>query len=105
MLATFIDDKIYLWNWQTGQLVGTMVGERRQLKDCYYVEHQHDNGKSTTEYCTNSTSAHDAVFTADGKHLIVASKRPDIEVWNVETRNLVGHFEGHSGNWVDGRVI
>ena len=105
LLATFIDDKIYLWNWQTGQLVGTMVGERRQLKDCYYVEHQRDNGKSTTEHCTSSTSAHDAVFTADGKHLIVASKRPDIEVWNVETRNLVGHFEGHSGNWVDSLAI
>ena len=29
----------------------------------------------------------------------------DVELWNVNSLELVGHFEGHAGDWVDGVVI
>ena len=48
---------------------------------------------------------HASVFSQDGRFLIVASKRPDIELWNVETRRLEGHFQGHPDDWVKGVVI
>ncbi|MDE0635038.1 MAG: T9SS type A sorting domain-containing protein [Candidatus Poribacteria bacterium] len=78
LLAISVDDEIHLWNWHTGELVGTMEGERR---------HQ------------------DVVYSTDGKLLLVASKRPDIELWNVETRELMGHIEGHVGSWVNGVAV
>ncbi len=98
LLAISIDDEIYLWNWQTGEFVGTMVGERRQADTCYYF-----NGRWRT--CRSPIRDFASVFSSDGRYLIVASMRPDIELWNVETRKLEGHLEGHTGNWVDGVAI
>ena len=50
-------------------------------------------------------------FSPDGRFLVVGSKRPDAEIWDMETRQLVGHLKGH-GSWVsavcyslDGRWI
>ena len=50
-------------------------------------------------------------FSPDGRFLVVGSKRPDAEIWDMETLQLVGHLEGH-GSWVsdvcyspDGRWI
>lgn len=50
-------------------------------------------------------------FSPDGRFLVVGSKRPDAEVWDMETLQLIGHLEGH-GSWVsdvcyspDGRWI
>ena len=50
-------------------------------------------------------------FSPDGRFLVIGSKRPDAEIWNMETRQIVGHLEGHGG-WVsavcyspDGRWI
>lgn len=93
LFATVSDRTIKLWNWQTGKHIGTMKEARRQIKTCYV--------RATGRTCggihqTNSE------FTPDGKYLIVARRRPDIELWNVNTRELVGHFEGHIGNWVEG---
>ncbi|RKU06268.1 hypothetical protein C6501_19330 [Candidatus Poribacteria bacterium] len=102
LLVNSYDNEIYLWNWQIEEFIGKMVGERRQWEKCYVKT---VNGESVSKLCLTSTSAHEMLFTPDGKHLIVASKRPDIELWNVETRELVGHFEGHTGNWVDGLAI
>lgn len=98
LLATSIDNEIHLWNWQTGKHIGTMVGERRPWENYYFI-----NGRWTAW----RTPARDfaSVFTPDGHYLIVASMRPDIELWNVETRELEGHFEGHTGNWVNGVFI
>ena len=98
LLAISIDDEIYLWNWQTGENLGMMIGERRQADTCYYV-----NGRRRT--CWSPIHDFASVFSSDGRYLIVASMRPDIELWNVETRQLEGHFEGHTGNWVDGVVV
>ncbi len=102
LLVNSYDNEIYLWNWQTGELVGTMAGNRRKREPCYVAKDS--DGTGTTKYCSDS-STDDMAFTPDGKYLIVASKRPDIEVWNIETRQLIGHFEGHTGNWVDGVAI
>ena len=98
MLATSIDNEIYLWNMQTGEKIGTMLGDRRPSDTCYYVD-----GRWRT--CLSPASDFASVFTPDGRYLIVASQRPDIELWNIETLELEGHFEGHTGNWVNGVII
>lgn len=98
LLALSIDDEIYLWNWQTGENLGMMIGERRPSDTCYYV-----NGRWRS--CLSPARDYALVFSPDGGYLIVASMRPDIELWNVETRELEGHLEGHTGNWVDGVAI
>ena len=98
------EDGIHLWDWQTGEYLGKMIGARRPLKSCYFF----DGGSS----CEGDPRDRTAIFSPDGRYLIVAAMRPDIERWNVETRQLEGHFEGHTGNWVekvaispDGRYI
>ena len=97
LLAISSDNEIHLWNWQTGESIGMMIGERRPSETCY-----HFNNSRT---CTFSAEDHASVFSPDGRHLIVASTRPDIELWNIKTRRLEGHFEGHTGNWVEDVVI
>ena len=105
LFATTYRNEIYLWNWQTGELVGTMVGNLSNCKSCDVVTH-FINGAINAQYCSTFTEKDDnMVFTPDGKYLIVASDRPDIELWDVETLKLVGHFEGHIENWVDGVAI
>ena len=91
------DDGIHLWNWQTGEFLGRMIGARRPLKSCYY----YDSGSS----CTSRLRDRTATFSPDGRYLIIASMRPDIELWNIETRQLETHFEGHTGNWVEDIAI
>ena len=91
------NDGIHLWNWQTGEYLGKMIGARRPLKSCYYF----DNGSSCTSHPRDRT----VIFSPDGRYLIIASMRPDIELWNIETRRLETHFEGHTGNWVEDVAI
>ena len=98
LLAISIDDEIYLWNWQTGENIGMMIGERRPWEHCY----TRDNRRFA---CKSPARDHALVFSPDGRYLIAASMRPDIELWNVETRQLEGHLEGHTGSWVDGVAI
>ncbi len=96
LLAAVSDTSIELWNWQTGEHIGSMKGAHRPLKSCY-VRANGSTCHGTEQIVTE--------FTPDGKYLIVASHRPDIELWNVEKRELEGHFEGHIGNWVEGLDI
>ena len=98
ILAASINDRIYLWNWEKGEFIEEMVGKRRPSEYCFYV-----NGRLTQ--CRSPFRDFDSTFSPDGRYLIVASMRPDIEIWNVETRQLEGHFEGHTGNWVEGVTI
>ena len=91
------NDGIHLWNWQTGESLEKMIGARRPLKSCYY----YDDGSS----CTSRLRDRTAIFSPNGRYLIIASMRPDIELWNIETRQLEGHFEGHTGNWVEDVAI
>ena len=97
LFAASIEDEIHLWNWITGEHVGKMLGERRPWK-------RSSRGDGSITH-TPFPGDHAMVFTPDGRYLIVASKRPDIELWNVETRSLEGHFEGHTRDWVLGVVI
>ena len=71
-----------------------MIGERRPGESCYFL-----NGHRTS--CRSLIRDFSSVFSPDGRYLIVGSMRTDIELWNVETRQL----EGHAGNWVEGVAI
>ncbi len=94
LFAIGFDDKIHLWNWQTGEWLGTMTGERRPSKQC----HSHASGGATC-------AEHTLVFTPNADYLIVTSARLDVELWNVETRRLEAHFESHVGSWVEGATV
>lgn len=96
LLVSFSKNQIHLWNWQTGESLGMMLGERRPTEPCYKFE---------DGMICGGRSQGESVFTSDGKHLIVGSNRPDIELWDVDSRELVGHFQGHIGDWVEGVVI
>lgn len=96
MLVIAAKEGFHLWNWQTGEFIGRMIGERRSTEHCYVQERGKICGGASKEIF---------IFSPDGRYLIVASRRPDIEVWNVETRELEGHFEGVGGNWVEGVAI
>ena len=98
LFATSYDDEIHLWNWQTGAFINKMTDERRPTNPC----HSSSDGGTT---CSSIPRDRASVFTPDGRYLIVASMRSDIELWNVETRRLQAHFEGHTGNWVQDVVI
>lgn len=97
LFAVSFDDEIHLWNWKAGEYVGKMLSVRRPWK-------QSNRGDGAITH-TRFPGDHAMVFTPDGHYLIVASKRPDIELWNVETRRLVGHFEGHTNDWIGGVVV
>ena len=98
LLAVSTYEKIYLWNWQTGENIGMMKGDRRPSDSCYYVGER-------WRHCHSPARDLSMVFSPNGRYLIVASMRPDIEYWDIETHQLVGHIEGHSGNWVNGVAI
>ena len=97
LFAISFNDEIHLWNWQIGAFRGKMIGQRRPWERC--------NSKGGGTTCASHPRDHASVFTPDGRYLIVTSLRPDIELWNVKTRQLEGHFEGHTGNWVEGVAI
>ncbi len=103
IFAAIISNKVYLWNWQTGEQIDMMADARRPANSCY--TYTNPDGRGTNRTCLSPPSEKEMVFTPDGKFLFVASQRPDIEVWNIETRKLVEHIEGHTGDWVDGLVI
>ena len=89
------DDEIQLWNWQTGESVGMMTG--RTARPSAKMLISFDGGSS----CEGDPRDRTAIFSPEGRYLIIASMRPDIELWNIETRQLEGHFEGHTGNWLE----
>ena len=98
LFAISFNDEIHLWNWEMGAFRGKMLGERRRSEQC----HSNNDGGTT---CSFFPRDHASVFSPDGRYLFVASNRPDVELWNVETRHLEAHFEGHTGNWVEDVVI
>ena len=108
LLAVTYRDQIHLWNWKDNDLLGEMTGERRPSRNCYsFIS---DNGGSG-QHCASPPSVLSLAFSPDGNSLVVGSQRPDVEIWDVSTRKLVGHLEGHV-DWVthvayspDGRYI
>ena len=98
VLALSFNDEIHLWNWHIGAFRGKMLGERRRFNRCHS-----SRGGGTT--CTSIARDYASVFSRDGHYLMVASNRSDVELWNVKTRQLEGHFQGHTGAWVEDVVI
>ncbi len=98
LFAISFNDEVHLWNWEIGAFRGKMLGERRRVNPC----HSSSGGGRT---CTSISRDHASVFSRDGRYLFVASNRSDVELWNVKTRQLEGHFEGHTGNWVEDVVL
>ena len=98
LFAVSFNDEIHLWNWEIGMFRGKMLGERRPMNPCYSSR---DGGTT----CTSIPRDRASVFSPDSRYLFVASNRSDVELWNVKTRRLQAHFEGHTGNWVEDVVI
>ena len=104
LLAVTYRDQIHLWNWEDDEYLGEMTGERQPAQNCY-------SWGSSGQSCSYPPTALSLVFSPDGNFLVVGSHRPDAEIWDVFTRTLAGHLEGHA-TWVslvsyspDGRHI
>ena len=98
LFAVSFADEITLHNYQTGTFIAKMRGDRRPWEQCH-------TDRDGSRGCSSRRNDHALVFTPDNRYLIVASERPDVELWNVETHRLEAHFEGHTGNWVADAVI
>ena len=102
------DDRITLWNWETGESLGQLQDYRRFIQSCYSRSGQDWSSRACSNIAPFTFSM---ALSPDGQFLVVGSKRPDAEIWDLQTRQLVGHLEGHGG-WVsdvayspDGRWI
>ena len=95
LLAVTYRDQIDLWNWKDNNYLGEMTGERRPAKNCYSYSDPWGYGQD----CLTPPMVLSLVFSPDGNSLVVGSQRPDAEIWDVSTRKLVGHLEGHV-DWV-----
>ena len=125
LIAVTSRDQIHLWNWDDNEYIGEMTGERRPAKNCYNVRRiQHCSYPARAmqfkvigwaglgiQHCSYPARVRSLAFSPDGHFLVVGSHRPDAEIWDVSTRKLVGHLEGHV-DWVthisyspDGRYI
>ena len=80
VFATSFKDGIHLWNWETGEFIGTM--ER-----------------------INFPSKRAIVFSTDGRHLLIAARHSTVELWNAKTLRLEGRFDGHTGDWSEDVAI
>lgn len=89
-------NRIDLWDWDTGELIGRLENERRPIKKCY--SRSGTNWRSTS--CIYpGVNAFSMALGPDDRLLVVGSQRPDAEIWDLETQRLVGHLEGHR-DWV-----
>ena len=107
LLAVTYRDQIHLWNWDNNEYLGEMTGERRPSNNCYSYSDDWGSGS----HCSGPAGVLSLAFSPDGNFLTVGSQRQDAEIWDVSTRKLVGHLEGHV-DWVtyvsyspDGRYI
>ena len=90
------DDRITLWNWETGESLGQLQDYRRFIRRCYKRSGQDWSGETCSSTAPFTFSM---ALSPDGRFLVVGSKRPDAEIWDLRTRLLAGHLEGHGG-WV-----
>lgn len=95
LLAVTSRDQIHLWNWDHNDYLGEMKGERRPSNNCYSYSDDWGSGSS----CSGPAGVLSLAFSPDGNFLAVGSQRPGAEIWDVFTRKLVGHLEGHV-DWV-----
>ena len=93
-------DEIVLLDWKTGEWIGRLEDKRRPRRACYRRSGSNWSGSWSSLRCGNH-AAHvfSIAFSLDDRFLVVGSKRPDAEVWDLGSRKLVGHLEGHD-DWV-----
>ena len=85
-------DEIFLLDWKAGEWVGRLEDKRRPIHECYY--------RSGNLGCSDRPPfTFSIAFSPDDRFLVVGSKRRDAEIWDLESRKLVGHLEDHDG-WV-----
>lgn len=89
-------DEIFLRDWETGEWVGRLKDERRPMRKCFS---RSGSGWSSSSCNDGEPFTFSMALSPDDQFLLVGSKRPDAEIWDLETRKLVGHLEGHDG-WV-----
>ena len=91
LLAVASLDQIHLWNWADDEYLGEMTGERRPVQNCYH--------RGSGRRCSYPARIHSLAFSPNGQFLVAGSYRPDAEVWEVSTRQLVGHLEAGHVDW------
>ena len=89
-------DEIFLLDWKTGEWVGGLEDKRRPIRECY---RRSGSGWSSSRCNDRPPFVFSIAFSPDDRFLVVGSTRPDAEIWDIETRELIGHLEGHDG-WV-----
>ena len=91
-------DEIFLLDWKAGKWVGRLEDKRRPIRECYRRSGSSGSGSWSSSGC-NDHPPHvfSIAFSPDDRFLAVGSKRPDAEIWDLETRKLIGHLEGHDG--------
>ena len=93
-------DEIFLLDWKAGEWVGRLEDERRPINECYSRSGNHWWGSWGSSLCSDDAPhVFSIAFSPDDRFLAVGSKRPAAEIWDLETRKLIGHLEGHDG-WV-----
>ena len=88
--------EIFLRDWKTGDWVGRLEDKRRPVDECYS---RSGSGWSSSRCNDRPPFVFSIAFSPDDRFLVVGSKRPDAEIWDLETGKLAGHLEGHDG-WV-----
>ncbi len=93
-------DEIFLLDWKAGEWVGRLEDKRRPIHECYRRSGSNWSGSWSSSTCyDHSPFVFSIAFSPDDRFLVVGSRRPDAEIWDLETRKLIGHLEGHDG-WV-----
>ncbi len=89
-------DEIFLLDWKAGKWVGRLEDNRRPIRECY---RRSGSGWSSSRCNDRPPFVFSMAFSPDDRFLVVGSKRPDAEIWDLETRKLAGYLEGHE-DWV-----
>ena len=93
-------DEIFLLDWKTGEWVGRLEDKRRPIDECYSRSGSNWSGSWGSSRCNDRPPfVLSMAFSPDDRFLVVGSKRPDAEIWDLETRKITGHLEGHE-DWV-----
>ena len=93
-------DEIFLLDWKTGEWVGRLEDTRRPINECYSRPGSNWSSSWSSSRCNDRPPfVFSITFSPDDRFLVVGSKRPDAEIWDLETGKLAGHLEGHDG-WV-----
>ena len=85
-------------SYTTTTATGTNVGNSSSLSGSWS-----DSGETIhSSSCQNlAPFILSMTFSPDGRFLVVGSKRPDAEIWDMETLQLVGHLKGQGGWFSD----